>query len=510
VTGVLPRRFQRNVASNYLMTGTSIAVALLTTPLLVHELGKVEYGIWVIVGSLAWYVPLLEFGFGGATVKYVAEHHARGDRHGVRRTVATSFWVLALAGLGACVLGAGLALAFPYLFDVPADVERATQLLVLLVTLDLASSMPMDTFGNVIVAFQRWELLNATLAAVVAFQALGWVIVLELGGGLVALGVVTVAISLLGQLSRAAIARRLSSDVTVAPRLFERRAVRPLAALSLWLWLTTVSKLAIRRIDVIVVGLVVGVPAAAVYAVGQKLAFLADQIIGPLARVFFPFSSEQVARRELRELQDTLVVGTRIALAIAGPACLALALLAAPAIEAWVGEGFGGAVAVVVFLAGTTAVRALTEVGLQLLPGAGQARVPALLSALEAALNVTLSVVLGRAIGLEGVALASLIAATMTHLGLMLPYICRQFGLGVAALVGSLIRAHLAPATAAVFVGVLLRRAGIESIPSVVAAGSAIAAAYVIVFAFTGLGAGERRRLLEPLRSRFGSATGGR
>ena len=490
------------------MTGTSIVVALVTTPLLVHELGKVEYGIWVVVGSLAWYVPLLEFGFGGATVKYVAEHHARGDSEAVRRTVATSFWLLAVAAVGAAAAGLALALAFPIIFDVPPDVERAAQLLVLLVTLDVASSMPMDTFGNALVAFQRYDLLNATLIAVLVLQALGWLIVLELGGGLVALGAVTVGLSLLGQLSRAVLARRLSPDVVVQPRLVDRRAVRPLARLSFWLWLTTASKLVVRRVDVIMVGLVVGIPEAAVYAVGQKLAFLADQSMGPLARVFFPYSSEQAARRELPELRGTLVVGTRMALVVAGPLCLALALFAGPAISAWIGPGFGDAALVVVFLAATTALKALTQIGLQLLPGAGRARVPALISAGEAGLNLTLSVVLGLTMGLEGVALATLIAAAVTHLGLMLPYMARQFGLRVAALLASQLRAHLPPAAAALAVGVLLLRADPGSILAVSAAGAAVVASYLLVFAFTGLVAGERRRLLAPVRSRFGSVGG--
>lgn len=504
---LLPRRFRRNVASNYMLTAASMLVAIVTTPILVHELGKVEYGIWVLVGSLVWYLPLLEFGFGGATVKYVAEHHSRDDSERFRRTVATAFWLLCIPALLACALGVALALAFPLLFDVAPDVERAAQILVLLVSFEIACSMPMDTFGNTLVGLQRYDLLNATLVAVLLAQAVAWLIVLWAGGGLVALGVASVAISLVGQLARYVLARRLTPDVTVAPRLVDRALIRPLAGLSAWLSLATISKVVMQRVDVVVVGLVVGIPEAAVYAVGQKLAFLADQAILPITRVFFPYSSELAARSDARELGRTMFSGTRVALAVAGPLCLVLAVLATPSVRAWVGPGFDEAGLVLVFLAAATAVRAVTQTGIQMLLGTGRARVPALIAGGEAALNLTLSIVLGLTMGLAGVALATLVAAAVAQLGLVLPYVCSRFALPLRTFVGSVLRAHVPSALAGLLVAVPLTSAGVSGVVAVVAAGAAIAAAYLVSFAFTGLDAGERRRALAPLRARlFGSA----
>lgn len=506
---VLPRRFRRNVGSNYLMTGTSIVVAVVMTPVLVHGLGTVEYGVWALVGSLAFYLPLLEFGFGAATVKYVAEHHSRGERVRLRQTIATSFWVLLAPAVGAIFVGIGLALLFPVLFDVAPDVERAAQILILLVALELAVAMPMDTFGNVLVGLQRYDLLNGTLVSVLLAQAAAWAIVLAAGGGLVAVGIATVAVSLVGQLARLVLARRLSPDVTVAARFFDRRLIKPLASLSAWFSLATWAKIVIQRLDVVVVGLAVGVRAAALYAVAQKLALLADQTILPLTRTFFPYSSELHARLPVRELGRTVYEGTRIALLVAGPLCLALALLAAPGLRAWVGAEFDDAALVVVFLAAATAVKGLTQIAMQMLLGTGYARVPALLSAGEAALNLVLSIVLARTIGLEGVALATLIAAAAVQLAL-LPYACRIFGLRVRSFLAGLARSHLPAAVVALAVGLGLAQVDPSGIPAVTAAGVAIACAYVAVFVVSGLDGEERRRVLAPVLSRFGGTAAGR
>src|SRR5262249_36731241 len=154
-------------------------IGLVTTPILVRYLGTERYGVWVLVSAIALYLELLEFGFGTATVKYVAEFTGRGDDAGVRRTVTTSFWVLCVPGLGALVLGAVIAVVFPSIFHLDADIATAARILLVLVVIDLAISIPCDTFGGTLVGLQRYDLVNATMAAVTVAQAVGWWLVLK-------------------------------------------------------------------------------------------------------------------------------------------------------------------------------------------------------------------------------------------------------------------------------------------------------------------------------------------
>ena len=114
------------------------AVALVLTPVLVHGLGKTEYGIWTLVLSLALYLELFEFGLGAATVKSVAEDEAHGDRERTHRSIATSFWMLMVPGVAALVFGAVVAAVFPLLFDIPNTSDQATRILVLLIATDLS------------------------------------------------------------------------------------------------------------------------------------------------------------------------------------------------------------------------------------------------------------------------------------------------------------------------------------------------------------------------------------
>ncbi len=258
----LPARFRRNALANYAGSFVTLALALLVTPILVRGLGKEAYGTWVLVTSLVLYFNLLKFGFSKAAIKYVAEGNAAGDLDRVRRTVATSFAALSLPGLALLLAAPVLAYLFPVLFDVSADLKLAAMILVVLSVVDLAVAIPADTFGSALSGFQRYELLNATLTATALAQAVAWTVILALGGGLVAISVAGVSLSITSQFARYVLVRVLCGGSPLRRRYVDRSLLKPLMSMSGWIALTDFAEVVIGGIDPIVVGLIAGVSAS--------------------------------------------------------------------------------------------------------------------------------------------------------------------------------------------------------------------------------------------------------
>ena len=490
----LPNRYGRTVASNYLTVAVQGVATVVMTPVLTRGLGQTGYGVWALALSLILYLELLEFGFAKTVIRAVARAEAVGDRDAVRRSITTSVFVLALPGLLALLAGLVIAALFPTLFDLDPSLAGPARAVCAMVAVALAMSIPSDTFGATLMAFQRFDLLNWTLIGVTVAEAAGWFVVLRLGGGLVAIGVVTVVISLAGQLARFVAARKLVGRISLTREWFDRRLVKPLASISFWFFLRDMAEVLVHRVDVIVVGLVIGVPEAGVYAVAQKLSLLAERAIWPATVTFFPESALLAATNDMDRLRSTVLTGTRIALGLAGPICLTLALLADAAVRAWVGNSFAAAAPVVVLLATATAVKALTRTGLLALQGMGDARFPALVLSAEAALNLGLSVALGHWLGVTGVALGTLLAACVSELAVTLPVMCHKLGVPLRSLVGTAARSHVPALAVAGLVGALLR-SRVDNIVEVGLAGLTILGTYVAVFAVSGLEPGERQRL---------------
>lgn len=478
------------------------------TPVLARGLGAEGYGIWVLVASFALYLELFELGFGKVAPKEVAGAAAVGDHARLRASIATAFWILAALGAVALLVALVVAAVFPTLFDVSPGLQTAAQILVVLILADLAISIPFDTFGGVLMGLQRFDLLNWTLIIVALGQAIAWTLVIVLGGGLVWLGIVTVALSLVGQFARYVLARGIVPSMSLSPRRVDRSLLRPFTGLSVWFAVLDIAAIVLLRLDVLVVGLAVGVAAAGIYAVGQRLTLALDLLVVPVNKAFFPHSAHLSAGADLAGLRGSLMLGTRVSLAVAAPIALALALLAGSILDVWVGEGFDEGATVIVLLAAATTLTALTRTGLMMLQGTGRLRVPAMILGGEAALNLVLSLILVATMGLAGVALGTLIAAVVVNLGVFYPYVCRSFGVPVASFSWTLARAHLPAVVVALPVGIVLSAAAPSGLLGVVAAGLAIVGLYLAILACSGLSGRERRRLWDKLRRRRVGTTG--
>ncbi len=500
----MPERFGRNTLSSFALSIVTMVVALVVTPVLTRHLGHEGYGIWVLVVSVVGYLELLELGLAGATVTFMGRQYAAEDLKALERTINTTFFTLAALGLGALVIAIGIAFVLPTLVHVSPGLVTTTRALVVLLGIDIAASIPMDTFGGGLVSLHRFEVLNATLIAVTIARAVAWILVLTSGGGLLALGVVTVVLGLLGQGARYVLFRRLVPGVSVHPRHFDRAFLRTLARPASWFAVSGFVDNFRDYARILVLGIVRNIATAGVFAVGESLSLLGVKAQGPVTRQFFPHAATLMGHDSKHRLRDAVLTGTRIATATTIPFCLVVAVLARPALIAWVGRSYVGAAPAATLLACAFALDSIATIPRQVLSGTGEQRTPALIGIAAAAVEVSLVAGLGYAYGITGVGVATLIAVMVIELGTV-PLVCRQLDVSPSSLFGSVARSHVPPVMIAGALGVILSAGPVShyvdghgrltSLAAVVVTGAALLVVYFGVYAVTGLQGDERARI---------------
>jgi O-antigen/teichoic acid export membrane protein len=488
---------------------TLVLVGFLTTPLLTHDLGILRYGVWALIGSLIPYIELLELGFANATVAFVTKHLELNEEDAVHRILNTSFLILSLLGLLAFGIVVVVAIFLPDLISsIPKDLMDQARVLLLLLAFDMAVSIPMDTFGGALCALQRFDLLNFSQITVTLAQATAWVIVLSLHGGLVLLGVVTVAISLVGQVVRMLMVRRLLPRFRLSPRAFDRALLRSFTVLSGWYSLLQGSDAVLGGADVVIVAAAAGVRAAAVYSVAQRLGQLPVKIVMPRVFLLFTKATQLTARGDGAGLREAIEQITRLVLALAVPAALTLGLLAGPTIRAWVGPEYHQAALIigVMCIAGCIQSWALTL--RTALSGSGSPRISALVYATETVVHVALGIILARRYGAIGMAIAVLIGVVVLEGAILLPVAYRKLDTSLRNGLFAAIRALALPGLGAGAAAWLLGRGQgplmtftythgkITGLLVVAAAGIATLGVFYALFFFVGLQAGERHRFV--------------
>jgi len=209
--------------------------------------------------------------------------------------------------------------------------------------------------------------------------------------------------------------------------------------------------------------------------------------------VLFPTFVDHDTSSRLIRLQTIFLVGTRLSLATVVAIGGVLILLAPELVSAWVGDDFSGSVIIVRLLAFTVIVRVANATANTLLKAAGRHRLVAFANLTASIVNITLSIVLVRIVGLVGVAIGTLVPVTVLAAFVIFPAGCRRVELPLTRVAIEALWPALWPAAVmTVFVEATLPLIG-RSLPAVGAEMIAAAAVYGLTFLFFGVSARERR-----------------
>ena len=125
------RQVVRNTLTVALTNGWAIVLSVVALPLMLHGLGAVAFGTWVLLQTFSatnGWLSLGDLGLGIATTRRVAEGASTDDQQTIGEATGTSLVVIAMLGtVFALVLGVAGRSFLPKLFSTPAYLVPATQ-----------------------------------------------------------------------------------------------------------------------------------------------------------------------------------------------------------------------------------------------------------------------------------------------------------------------------------------------------------------------------------------------
>ena len=275
-------------------------------------------------------------------------------------------------------------------------------------SIGLAVSIPGDTFGGALVGHQRFDMLGLSNSLLVACTLVATIVIVVLGGGLVALATALTVIGILFHFVRFWMLRRVQPGARISFHLADRARLRAVMHLSGWFLLNAVILAIYNACDVLVVGIVLGLRDAAVYAVASKLATAAIQGLDSLAQVFFPYASATARNQDRGALTEIVADGTRAAMLVGMIISVLYLILAAPGIRAWVGPGYGTSAHVLMVFAAVIVLSTPVRVINVTLSGSGRLPLVCGIRGIEVAINLALSITLAHVLGPVGVAVGTL------------------------------------------------------------------------------------------------------
>jgi O-antigen/teichoic acid export membrane protein len=435
------RRAGITAAFGYAQFALALTSGILLVPFVLSQVRTDLYGVWLAFGEVLAYSSMVDLGVVGVVPWLVAENDGRGDREAMRAVLAAAVLFSSVAAAVFLVLAAGALRVAPSLARLPPGLAASATGPLLMVAVLMALAMPLRTFSAALVGLQ-----DATFAGVLGVSSLALGVVLTvallLGGyGLYALAAAASVPSVAVGLASWVRLRTLAPDLLRGWRVPSRGTFRAVSTQGLGSWTSGLGWRMVAASDSVVIVALMGPAAAVVYALTAKMGTigmqmgwqLPDAALVGLAQLKGEGRDERVRAVAVQLLRLLLV-------ASGGVACAVLAFNPA-FVQLWVGPQRFGGMALNATIAAVILSHSLAH-GLFTISATLGTRVQAGWASLaQGGVNLGAALLLGRALGLPGVALAAVVSTAVVAYPAGVWMLRRTTGMGQ----GELWRSALGP-----------------------------------------------------------------
>lgn len=331
------QRFVVNVIWNWVSVLTSLFTGLVLSPYLIRKLGPDGYGVWALSFSLVDYYWFFDLGFRSATVKYVAHYTATGERDKVGEVMSTSLMyagVLALSVSAVVMLGVRHIVHF---FQVPPAYRDSFALLLLLITVSWATGVVFGLFGVSLEAIQRFDISTRIAVSATVVRALGTAILLYLGHGLIAIGVIVIASQFFSYVLNYYYFRKLFRDIRLSLRRANAAMLRQLGKYGIHSFVAMFSMQLQNQSAPIVIGHFLPAAFVGYYNLPMRLVQYTVEFVGRIGVVTNTNAAALAAKDDSRRLLELAIYSNRYCLAIFMPLALLLWMDGPQFFRLWVG-----------------------------------------------------------------------------------------------------------------------------------------------------------------------------
>lgn len=418
----------RNVSTRYFAVFLELLLGVVMLPFNLHHLGQEAYGLWILTASVTMHLSILDLGFGGGLLNFVARYRAQRDSSALNEIASTLFVVFSGFSALAYLIIVVLALNITHVLKLTPEQAETARWILLIIGLNVAANFVFSIYGGVIDGFQRYDINNVVASVTSVTVAAVNVAVLLLGFDLIALVAATTVVRLTAYLVYRANAYRVFPALKIRLSSFRRARLKEVTGFSVYAGIIDWANRLNYELDEFVIGMFIGPAAVAIWAVADRVISGTQRLTNQSNTVLFPVVVHSDATNRTERLCKVLIEGTRLSLASVVPIAVIVFMLSDQLVHVWVGPTMALSASVMRILAVTVILRVGSATSSTLLKGAGWIRYVAFVNITTGLANLALSIALIKPFGIDGVAWGTLVPIACSSLFLLWPAACRRVG----------------------------------------------------------------------------------
>jgi O-antigen/teichoic acid export membrane protein len=334
------RRLIHNTIFNVVTLVSGAIITFFLIRFFLAQLGESRYGVWVLIGSIFQYRRLLDMGMNSSIDRYIPVNLARHDEDGIQRVISTSLFFFAALAVVLILMTLLLYDNVGAWFTIAPDLVGTAGVLVLIVGFSFVLSMPFQMWSAILCGLQRYDILNLTELLMLLLRTFLIIILLEMGYGLLTIGLVYGISEVLVKVAQFIYVRKLLPGVAITVKSIDFRLLKEMLAYGINTCLYGMGSLLILKATDVVIAIYIGTAEVSQFAVTIAGILLLTQLLRAFATAIKPAVSDLDARDEHLRVREISFLMQKYSLLLIIPAAFFLIVMGREFLHVWVGEKF--------------------------------------------------------------------------------------------------------------------------------------------------------------------------
>ncbi len=409
------KKAQQNIAFSFVLKGLSIALGLISMPLTIHYLEPQKYGIFITLSSLIAWFGFFDIGFGGGLRNRFAEALAQGKHELARTYVSTTYAVLTII-IGSILMLFYLANNFidwNTILNVRQEVvpRKELKILALIVFTTFSMGLVLRLITTILTADQRPALASIFELIGKALSVLMIIILVKTSHG----SLIYFALSqnflpvLVLIISSSCFFRGRYKRYRPSVSYIEFGRSKDLLGLGIKFFIINIANILLYQTNTIVISQLFGPKEVAPYSVAFAYYGVLTMGFSIIVTPFWSAFTEAWIKKEIQWIKNIMrkLIATWVILAAFG---IIMVFFSKWIFAVWIGNKVYVPLIMSLLVCAYILINALNSVYNHFLNGVGKVKIQIILALSGALINLPLSIYLGKAIGIQGVLLANILA----------------------------------------------------------------------------------------------------
>jgi len=335
-----PKRLVHNTFYNVAALLSNALVTFFLIRFFLDRLGEARYGVWLIIGGIFRYSPLLSLGLSSSINRYIPVFIVKNDNDGIQRVFNTSLFFFITVSIVLVIISIIVCNNVGSWFVIEAELVRTAGILVLIVGFCSAVAMPMQSSTAILSGLQRYDIINIIMLAVLALRTTLIVILLLQGYGLLTTGILFGLSEVVMRVTHSVFIKKLLPALSLSLTKIDLQLLKEMMAYGINTFMYAMGAIIIYYASSLIIGIFIGAAQVSQFNIATAGVLLLSQLLQAFTAAIKPAVTDLDARNDAAAVKEIAFLTQKYSLLLLIPGGCFLIAMGREFLNIWVSDQF--------------------------------------------------------------------------------------------------------------------------------------------------------------------------